>query len=90
MIRTRAAGSLRCVFQGCRPAWILQNPLFRGYAALESYLPSQRISIALAVTFKASSFDSEGNYSNYWSSKLYAQIGRVLAPQDPPLVPKGV
>jgi hypothetical protein len=70
-------------------AWILQNPLFGGYAAIESYLPSERISIALAVTFKASAFDVLGNYSSYWSS-LYAQIGKVMAPQDPPIVSKGV
>jgi CubicO group peptidase (beta-lactamase class C family) len=70
-------------------SWILQNPLFGGYAAIESYLPSQRISIALAVTFKASAFDVLGNYSSYWSS-LYAQIGKVMAPHDPPIVPNGV
>ena len=67
-------------------SWILQNPLFGGYAAIESYLPSKRISIALAVTFKASSFDSQGNYSKYWTT-LYAKIGAVLAPHDPPLMP---
>jgi hypothetical protein len=67
-------------------SWILQNPLFGGYAAIESYLPSQRISIALATTFNASSFDSQGNYSKYWTT-LYAKIGAVLAPRDPPLNP---
>jgi hypothetical protein len=67
-------------------SWILQNPLFGGYAAIESYLPSQRISIALATTFDASSFDSQGNYSNYWTT-LYAKIGAVLAPHDPPVTP---
>jgi len=66
-------------------SWILQNPLFGGYGAIESYLPSKRISIALAVTFKAASFDSKGNYSSYWNT-LYAQIGKVLAPGDPPVL----
>jgi len=65
-------------------SWILQNPLFAGYAAIESYLPSKRISVALAVTFDASSFDSQGNYSSYWN-KLYIKIGTVLAPHDPPV-----
>lgn len=65
-------------------SWILQNPLFGGYGAIESYLPSKRISIALAVTFNASSFDSQGNYSTYWNT-LYAKIGAVLAPHDPPV-----
>jgi CubicO group peptidase (beta-lactamase class C family) len=67
-------------------SWILQNPLFGGYAAIESYLPAKRISIALATTFDASSFDSQGNYSSYWTT-LYAKIGAVLAPRDPPLTP---
>jgi CubicO group peptidase (beta-lactamase class C family) len=66
-------------------SWILQNPLFGGYAAIESYLPSKRISIALAITFDESSFDAEGNYSDYWTT-LYAKIGAVLAPDDPPVV----
>ena len=64
--------------------WILQNPLFGGYAAIESYLPSQRISIALALTFKPSTYDYAGNPDGYWV-KLYSQIGAVLAPNDPPV-----
>lgn len=67
-------------------SWILQNPLFGGYAAIESYLPSKRISIALAMTFKASSFDSHGTYSSYWTA-LYGKIGKLLAPHDPPVTP---
>ncbi len=64
--------------------WILQNPLFGGYAAIESYLPSKRISIALALTFKPSTYDYAGNPDGYWI-KLYSQIGAILAPDDPPL-----
>jgi CubicO group peptidase (beta-lactamase class C family) len=67
-------------------SWILQNPLFAGYAAIESYLPAKRISVALAVTFDASSYDSQGNPSNYWN-KLYIKIGTVLAPRDAPVSP---
>ncbi len=66
-------------------SWILQNPMFAGYAGIESYLPSRRISIALAITFKASSYDYQGNPSSYWSTTLYPQIGRILAPHDPPV-----
>jgi CubicO group peptidase (beta-lactamase class C family) len=66
-------------------SWILQNPLFGGYAAIESYLPSKRISIALAVTFKASTYDYKGNPSSYWTTTLYAKIGKILAPSDPPI-----
>jgi hypothetical protein len=65
-------------------AWILQNPRFGGYPAIESYLPSQRISIALAVTFRAGGFDSQGNYSAYWTA-LYSRIGARLAPRHPPV-----
>ncbi|MGZ6637690.1 MAG: serine hydrolase domain-containing protein [Solirubrobacteraceae bacterium] len=66
-------------------SWILQNPMFGGYAGIESYLPSKRISIALAITFKPSSYDDQGNASSYWSTTLYTQIGRLLAPHDPPV-----
>jgi CubicO group peptidase (beta-lactamase class C family) len=66
-------------------SWILQNPMFGGYAGIESYLPSKRISIALAITFKPTSYDYQGNPSSYWSTTLYTQIGRVLAPHDPPV-----
>jgi CubicO group peptidase (beta-lactamase class C family) len=64
--------------------WIFQNPLFGGYAAIESYLPARRISIALALTFKPSTYDYAGNPNGYWV-KLYTQIGAVLAPNDPPV-----
>lgn len=67
-------------------SWILQNPLFGGYGAIESYLPSKRISIALAYTLNEKGFDSEGNYSNY-PTALYSQIGAILAPEDPPVMP---
>ncbi len=66
-------------------SWILQNPMFSGYAGIESYLPSKRISIALAITFKPSTYDYQGDPSSYWSTTLYTQIGRVLAPHDPPV-----
>ena len=64
--------------------WILQNPLFAGYAAIESYLPSKRVSIALALTFKPSTYDYAGNPNGYWV-RLYSQIGAVVAPDDPPV-----
>lgn len=67
--------------------WILQNPLFAGYAAIESYLPSQRVSIAFAVTFKPSAYNSDGDPSGYWTTGLYATIGKIVAPSSPPLVP---
>jgi len=65
--------------------WVLQNPLFAGCAAIESYLPARRISIAMAVTFQASAYDAAGNPTSYWTT-LYAKIGKILAPSDPPVM----
>ncbi len=64
--------------------WILQNPGFGGSAAIEAYLPSKRISIAIAETFKASAYDYAGNLNPSWT-KLYVKIGKIVAPQDPPV-----
>lgn len=44
--------------------WLLQNPMFAGYAAVEAYLPSQRVAVAVAVTYAPEAFDDQGNYRN--------------------------
>src|SRR5438105_4752044 len=41
-------------------SWILQNPLFGGYSAVEAYLPSKKIAVAVAATFGEKSFDEKG------------------------------
>ncbi len=64
-------------------SWILQNPGFGGEFAIEAYLPARRIAIAIATTYRAGSFDAEGNAPN-WATPLYTQIGALLAPGDPP------
>jgi CubicO group peptidase (beta-lactamase class C family) len=64
-------------------AWLLQNPLLGGYAAIEAYLPSKKIAIAVAVTFAPVAFGSEGNYSNSGDT-LFRSIGTYMAPDDPP------
>jgi CubicO group peptidase (beta-lactamase class C family) len=69
--------------------WLLQNPLFAGEAAIESYLPSRRISIAIVTTFKPAAYDAKGNPSPYWQV-LWAKIGKILAPRDAPAVPPGL
>jgi CubicO group peptidase (beta-lactamase class C family) len=66
-------------------SWLLQNPLFGGYAATEAYLPSKKIAIAVAVTFGPGAFDSEGNYANS-SDAIFRSIGALLAPNDAPPV----
>ncbi|QNJ96300.1 beta-lactamase family protein [Mycolicibacterium fluoranthenivorans] len=66
--------------------WLLQNPMFAGYAALEAYLPARKIAIALAVTFAPGAFDDQGDYRNE-AEALFRKIGAELAPEDAPPVP---
>ncbi len=68
--------------------WLLQNPMFGGYAAVEAYLPSQRIAIAVAVTYAPEAFDDQGNYSNQ-ADILFRKIGAEVAPNDAPPMPPG-
>ena len=68
--------------------WLLQNPMFAGYAAVEAYLPSQRIAVAVAVTYAPEAFDDQGNYSNQ-ADILFRKIGAEVAPNDAPPMPPG-
>lgn len=68
--------------------WLMQNPMFGGYAAVEAYLPAQRIAIAVAVTYAPEAFDDQGNYSNQ-ADILFRKIGAELAPNDAPPMPPG-
>jgi CubicO group peptidase (beta-lactamase class C family) len=61
--------------------WILQRSVFNGYAAIASYHPSKRISIALVNTFRASSHDAQGNLGTSWT-ELYTKIRKALAARD--------
>lgn len=63
--------------------WILQNPLFSGYAAVAAYLPDEELAISVAVTFLPEAFDSEGIYPNLADS-LFRELGGVLAPTHAP------
>ena len=63
--------------------WYYQNPLFFGYAAVNAYLPSQKIAIAVAVTFEEAAFGADGEYSN-GADTLFRKIGAYLAPDDEP------
>jgi CubicO group peptidase (beta-lactamase class C family) len=66
--------------------WLLQNPMFSGYAAVEAYLPEKKIAIAVAATFAPEAFDADGNYSNT-ADTLFRRIGAEVAPDDAPPVP---
>ncbi len=68
--------------------WLLQNPMFAGYAAVEAYLPAQKIAIAAAVTYAPEAFDDQGNYRNE-AETLFRKIGAELAPDDAPPMPPG-
>ena len=62
--------------------WIMQNPLFGGYSAVTAYLPSERIAIAIAVTYKAEAFENNGPVNQ--AQMLFRQIGALLAPDNAP------
>jgi CubicO group peptidase (beta-lactamase class C family) len=64
-------------------SWLIETPSYGGYAAAEAYLPSEKIAIAVAVTFAPQAFDAEGNWTNS-SDPILRAIGAYLAPHDPP------
>jgi CubicO group peptidase (beta-lactamase class C family) len=66
--------------------WLVQNPLMSGYAAIEAYLPSQKIAIAVAATYAPEAFDDQGNYRNE-ADTLFRRIGAEMAPDDAPPMP---
>jgi CubicO group peptidase (beta-lactamase class C family) len=68
--------------------WLLQNPLFGGYGAVEGYLPAKKIAIAVATTFGEQAFDDQGNYKYSSHSAIFAAIGNYLAPDDPVPTPR--
>jgi CubicO group peptidase (beta-lactamase class C family) len=64
--------------------WLLQDPLFSGESAVEAYLPSQKVAIAVTVTYLPEAFDpTTGAYMNV-ADKLWRQIAAQVAPSDPP------
>lgn len=67
-------------------SWLLQNPLLGGYSATESYLPSQKLAIAVVTTFKPGAFDCQGNYGNT-SDVLWRLIATKLVPANAPPQP---
>jgi CubicO group peptidase (beta-lactamase class C family) len=68
--------------------WVLQDPLFYGESAVDAYLPSQKVAIAVAVTYQPAAFDATtGAYSNV-ADQLWREIGAVVAPNDPPPMKK--
>lgn len=62
--------------------WVLQNPMFSGFAATEGYLSSHKIAIAVSTTFQESSFDDQGNsiHGNA-STAIFRAIADALVPE---------
>ncbi|MDH2391843.1 hypothetical protein QCN29_24300 [Streptomyces sp. HNM0663] len=58
-------------------SWVVQNPLFNGFAAQQSHLPSRGIAIAVATTVGADS--PTGNTA----STVARRLAEVLAPDQP-------
>ncbi|MFI8520226.1 serine hydrolase domain-containing protein [Streptomyces sp. NPDC085481] len=57
--------------------WLVQNPSFSGYAAIQAYLPSQRLAIAVSTTKTADT--PEGNTAE----DVAELIAAALAPDHP-------
>ncbi|OBK22591.1 D-alanyl-D-alanine carboxypeptidase [Mycobacterium asiaticum] len=68
--------------------WLMQNPLFSGEAAVEAYLPSEKVAIAVAVTYAPEAFDSQGNYTNQ-ADILFRKIAAEVVPHEAPPMPPG-
>jgi CubicO group peptidase (beta-lactamase class C family) len=66
--------------------WLVQNPQFAGYAAVEAYLPSQKIAVAVANTYQPQAFDDQGDYSNE-ADTLFRRVAAEMAPNDAPPMP---
>jgi CubicO group peptidase (beta-lactamase class C family) len=67
--------------------WVMQNPLFAGTAGSFAYLPSQKVAIAVAVTFDQAAFDpTSGAYKNS-ADFLWRKIGAALVPGEAPPIP---
>ncbi len=65
--------------------WILQNPLFGGYASTAAYHPGSRIAVGIATTFRESSYDETGSYRfGKAGQAILHDIGVLLTPDDPP------
>lgn len=67
--------------------WVLQNPLFGGYASTAGYHPAGRFAIGVATTFTEAAFDDIGDYRFGKSGQaIFTEIGALLMPDDPPLL----
>ena len=59
--------------------WVLQNPQFSGYGAVQAYLPSEDLAIATAATVEE---DAEDGLNG--GMEVFEEIAAVLTPDNPP------
>jgi CubicO group peptidase (beta-lactamase class C family) len=59
--------------------WITQTKSFAGCGATVGYLPSKKLTVAVAATSTPKAFDNEGSYENV-SEKIFTSLGNALAP----------
>jgi CubicO group peptidase (beta-lactamase class C family) len=64
-------------------SWLFSGPSLSGYSESMAYLPSQKIAIAVAITFLPTAYDEQGNNPSSADS-IFRSIGALLAPDDPP------
>ncbi|MFT4394714.1 hypothetical protein ACLTEW_07260 [Gordonia lacunae] len=67
--------------------WVVQNPLFNGYSAVAGHLPSEKIAIAVSVTYDPEAFGPDGSCDN-GGNPIFAQIGALMAPDAAPPIPR--
>ena len=59
--------------------WVLQNPSFFGYGAVQAYLPSEDLGIAASATL-----DEDAEVGLNGGQKVFEEIAAELAPDNPP------
>jgi len=59
--------------------WITQTKSFAGCGATAGYLPSKKLTVAVATTYTPKAFDNEGGYKNV-SEMLFTSLVNALAP----------
>lgn len=62
--------------------WLLQNPLFFGYAGTAAFHRDTGIALGIATTYRPEAFDETGGYRNA-STTIARRITELLAPDDP-------
>ncbi|WP_195760698.1 serine hydrolase domain-containing protein [Agromyces kandeliae] len=75
--------------------WVMQTPLFGGYASAVATLPADRaddgrsVTIAVAVTYTEDTFDDWDGALVNWGEDLARRLTRELAPGNPAAQPLG-